>query len=44
LFGNNTTKFESDGSGYLAGGNIRWTVNKDVTISNSNLKIGSRPA
>lgn len=44
LFGNNTTKFKSDGSGYLAGGNIRWTVNKDVTISNSNLKIGSRPA
>lgn len=44
LFGNNTTKFESDGSGYLAGGNIRWTIDKTVTISNSNLKIGSRSA
>lgn len=44
LFGNNTTKFEADGSGYLAGGNIRWTIDKTVTISNSNLKIGSRSA
>lgn len=42
-FGNDTTRFELDGSGYLAGGNLSWTVDKEITIKDANLKIGTRP-
>lgn len=43
-FGNGTTIFKSDGSGQLANGNIKWTVNNELTIQDANVAIGKRPA